>query len=35
LEAGSWSFFAVGGPEVSDAEFRRIAPDHPIFRIET
>ncbi len=28
-------FFAVGGPEVSDAEFRRIAPDHPIFRIET
>jgi deazaflavin-dependent oxidoreductase (nitroreductase family) len=28
------AFFGGVGPEASDAELRRIAPDHPIFRIE-
>jgi deazaflavin-dependent oxidoreductase (nitroreductase family) len=27
-------FFGGVGPDSSDAELRRIAPDHPIFRIE-
>ncbi len=26
-------FFAVSGPDASDADFRRIAPNHPVFRI--
>jgi deazaflavin-dependent oxidoreductase (nitroreductase family) len=29
------AFFGGVGPDSSDAELRRIAPDHPIFRIET
>ena len=28
------AFFGGVGPESADAELRRIAPDHPIFRIE-
>jgi deazaflavin-dependent oxidoreductase (nitroreductase family) len=28
-------FFAVSGPDASDDELRRIAPDHPVFRITT
>jgi deazaflavin-dependent oxidoreductase (nitroreductase family) len=28
------AFFGGVGPDSSDAELRRIAPDHPIFRIE-
>ena len=27
-------FFGGVGPDASDAELRRIAPDHPVFRIE-
>ena len=27
-------FFAGVGPEATDEELRRIAPDHPVFRIE-
>jgi len=29
------AFFGGVGPDDSEAELRRIAPDHPIFRIET
>jgi deazaflavin-dependent oxidoreductase (nitroreductase family) len=29
------AFFAGVGPDSSDDELRRIAPDHPIFRIDT
>jgi deazaflavin-dependent oxidoreductase (nitroreductase family) len=29
------AFFGGVGPDSSDDELRRIAPDHPIFRIET
>jgi deazaflavin-dependent oxidoreductase (nitroreductase family) len=28
------AFFAGVGPDSSDEELRRIAPDHPVFRIE-
>lgn len=28
------AFFSGVGPEASDDELRRIAPDHPVFRIE-
>jgi hypothetical protein len=28
-------FFGGVGPDSSDADLRRIAPDHPVFRIET
>jgi hypothetical protein len=28
-------FFAGVGPESPDSELRRIAPDHPVFRVET
>lgn len=37
LERWKWEvgqFFGGVGPESADAELRRIAPDHPIFRIE-
>jgi deazaflavin-dependent oxidoreductase (nitroreductase family) len=37
LERWKWevgAFFGGIGPDSSDAELRRIAPDHPIFRIE-
>jgi deazaflavin-dependent oxidoreductase (nitroreductase family) len=37
LERWKWevgAFFAGVGPESSDDELRRIAPDHPIFRID-
>ena len=37
LERWKWevgAFFAGVGPDASDDELRRIAPDHPIFRIE-
>jgi deazaflavin-dependent oxidoreductase (nitroreductase family) len=36
LERWKWevgAFFGGVGPDASDAELRRIAPDHPIFRI--
>jgi deazaflavin-dependent oxidoreductase (nitroreductase family) len=36
LERWKWEvgqFFAGVGPEASDEELRRIAPDHPVFRI--
>jgi hypothetical protein len=29
------AFFGGVGPDSADDELRRIAPDHPIFRIET
>jgi deazaflavin-dependent oxidoreductase (nitroreductase family) len=32
VEVGA--FFDGVGPDASDAEMRRIAPDHPVFRIE-
>jgi len=32
VEVGA--FFGGVGPDATDAELRRIAPDHPIFRIE-
>jgi deazaflavin-dependent oxidoreductase (nitroreductase family) len=32
-EAGK--FFAVSGPDATDEDLRRIAPDHPVFRIST
>jgi deazaflavin-dependent oxidoreductase (nitroreductase family) len=28
-------FFGGVGPDASDAELRRIAPDHPVFRVES
>lgn len=28
------AFFSGVGPEASDADLRRIAPDHPVFRID-
>lgn len=37
LEKWKWevgAFFAGVGPDSSDAELRRIAPDHPVFRID-
>jgi deazaflavin-dependent oxidoreductase (nitroreductase family) len=37
LERWKWevgAFFGGIGPDAADAELRRIAPDHPIFRIE-
>jgi deazaflavin-dependent oxidoreductase (nitroreductase family) len=37
LEKWKWevgAFFGGVGPEASDAELRRIAPDHPVFLIE-
>jgi hypothetical protein len=37
LERWQWevgAFFGGVGPHSTDAELRRIAPDHPIFRIE-
>jgi hypothetical protein len=37
LERWKWevgAFFDGVGPDSADAELRRIAPDHPIFRIE-
>jgi len=37
LERWKWevgAFFGGVGPDSADAELRRIAPDHPIFRIE-
>jgi deazaflavin-dependent oxidoreductase (nitroreductase family) len=37
LERWKWevgAFFGGVGPESADAELRRIAPDHPIFRVE-
>jgi deazaflavin-dependent oxidoreductase (nitroreductase family) len=37
LERWKWevgAFFDGIGPDAADAELRRIAPDHPIFRIE-
>jgi deazaflavin-dependent oxidoreductase (nitroreductase family) len=37
LERWKWevgAFFGGVGPDAADAELRRIAPDHPIFRIE-
>jgi deazaflavin-dependent oxidoreductase (nitroreductase family) len=33
-KAESGAFFEGVGPESSEAEMRRIAPDHPVFRIE-
>jgi deazaflavin-dependent oxidoreductase (nitroreductase family) len=33
-KAESGVFFGGTGPDSSDAELRRIAPDHPVFRIE-
>jgi len=36
LEKWKWevgAFFAGVGPDAPDAELRRIAPDHPVFRI--
>lgn len=37
LEKWKWEvgqFFGGVGPDSSDAELRRIAPDHPVFRID-
>jgi deazaflavin-dependent oxidoreductase (nitroreductase family) len=37
LERWKWevgAFFGGAGPDSADADLRRIAPDHPIFRIE-
>ena len=37
LERWKWEvgvFFGDVGPDSADAELRRIAPDHPIFRVE-
>lgn len=37
LERWKWevgAFFGGVGPDSADAELRRIAPDHPVFRIE-
>jgi deazaflavin-dependent oxidoreductase (nitroreductase family) len=37
LERWTWevgTFFGGVGPDSADAELRRIAPDHPIFRID-
>ena len=33
VEVGA--FFGGVGPESSDEEFRRIAPDHPVFKLES
>jgi len=38
LQKWKWevgAFFGGVGPDSSDAELRRIAPDHPAFRITT
>jgi hypothetical protein len=38
LERWKWevgAFFGGVGPDAADDELRRIAPDHPIFRIDT
>jgi deazaflavin-dependent oxidoreductase (nitroreductase family) len=37
LERWKWevgAFFGGVGPDSADAELRRIAPDHPVFRVE-